>query len=33
MDANAVNLALLALRVSAGLTLFAHGWNHLARMR
>jgi putative oxidoreductase len=33
MDANAVNLALLALRVSAGIMLFAHGWNHLARMR
>jgi putative oxidoreductase len=33
MDANAVNLALLALRVAAGLMLFAHGWNHLMRMR
>jgi putative oxidoreductase len=33
MDANALNLALLALRVAAGLMLFAHGWNHLMRMR
>jgi putative oxidoreductase len=33
MDTNAVNLALLALRVAAGAMLFAHGWNHLARMR
>jgi putative oxidoreductase len=33
MDANALNLALLALRVAAGLMLFAHGWNHLVRMR
>ena len=33
MDANAVNLALLALRVAAGAMLFARGWNHLARMR
>jgi putative oxidoreductase len=33
MDTNAVNLALLALRMAAGLMFFAHGWNHLARMR
>jgi putative oxidoreductase len=33
MDANAVNLALLGLRVAAGVVMFAHGWNHLARMR
>jgi putative oxidoreductase len=33
MDTNAVNLALLALRVAVGLMFFAHGWNHLARMR
>ena len=33
MDTNAVNLALLGLRVAAGVVMFAHGWNHLARMR
>ena len=33
MDANAINLALLALRGVAGGVMFAHGWNHLARMR
>jgi putative oxidoreductase len=33
MDTDAVNLALLALRVAAGAVMFAHGWNHLARMR
>jgi hypothetical protein len=33
MDADAVNLALLALRVAGGAVMFAHGWNHLARMR
>src|SRR5438128_1712872 len=33
MDADAANLALLVLRVSVGAMLFAHGWNHLARMR
>jgi putative oxidoreductase len=33
MDTNAVNLALFALRVAAGVVMFAHGWNHLARMR
>src|SRR6266566_9187523 len=33
MDTDAVNLALLGLRVAAGVMLFAHGWNHLARMR
>jgi uncharacterized membrane protein YphA (DoxX/SURF4 family) len=33
MDADAVNLALLALRVAAGVVMFAHGWNHLARTR
>jgi putative oxidoreductase len=33
MDTNAVNLALLGLRVTAGVVMFAHGWNHLARMR
>jgi putative oxidoreductase len=33
MDTNAVNLALLALRVTLGVVMFAHGWNHLARMR
>ena len=32
MDTNAVNLALLGLRVAAGVVMFAHGWNHLARM-
>src|SRR2546430_9122285 len=33
MDTDAVNLALLGLRVAAGVVMFAHGWNHLARMR
>ena len=33
MDTNAANLALLGLREAAGVVMFAHGWNHLARMR
>jgi len=33
MATNAVNLALLGLRVAAGVVMFAHGWNHLSRMR
>ena len=33
METNAVNLPLLGLRVAAGVVMFAHGWNHLARMR
>jgi putative oxidoreductase len=31
MDANALNLALLGLRVVAGVVMLAHGWNHLRR--
>jgi putative oxidoreductase len=33
VDADAVNLVLLVLRVATGLMLFAHGWNHLLRVR
>ena len=33
LDVDAVNTVLLGLRVAAGLMLFAHGWNHLVRVR
>jgi putative oxidoreductase len=32
-DADAINAALLALRVATGLMFFAHGWVHLRRVR
>lgn len=33
MDADAVNLALLAIRVVLGVVMFAHGWKHLKALR
>jgi putative oxidoreductase len=32
-DVGAVNLGLLLLRVSIGVAIFAHGWNHLDKVR
>jgi putative oxidoreductase len=33
VDADAVNLALLAIRVMFGVVMFAHGWKHLKALR
>jgi putative oxidoreductase len=33
VDTDAINTALLVLRVATGAMLFAHGWNHLLRNR
>jgi putative oxidoreductase len=33
VDADAVNLALLAIRVMLGVVMFAHGWKHLKALR
>jgi len=33
VDADAINLGLLILRVTVGFVIFAHGWNHLKAVR